>query len=154
MVQRRGIIVLVVISRSEFAQPATVWSQFDVVSIQQVITASSCSPCICSVLVTQRRHHARNPCGDCWRRASVCGYDEDCALSVSISGSGARPLLAKCDPFCALQACLKERLFRLSRWSRCRFLMSCSFTKQVLAQLDLLRYWMKRRCLPLVVTAR
>ena len=29
-------------------------------------------------------------------RASVCGYAEDCA--PSLIGSGARPLLAKCDP--------------------------------------------------------
>ena len=30
-----------------------------------------------------------------------------------------------------------QRLSRLSRWSQCRFLMSCYFTKQVLAQLAL-----------------
>ena len=72
------------------------------------------------------------------RRASVCGYIEDC--TPPLSGSGARPLLAKRDPFCALQACLKVRLLRLSRWSRCRFLMSFSYTEQLLAQLDLLSY--------------
>ena len=57
-------------------------------------------------------------------RASVGGYAEHCA--PSLIGSGARPLLAKCDPFCALQACLKDRLLRLFRWSQCRFLMSFS----------------------------
>ena len=78
----------------------------------------------------------------------MCGYAED--RTPPLSGSGARPLLAKRDPFCALQACLKVRLFRLSRWSRCRFLMSVSYTEQALAHPVLLSYWMQRRCLPLV----
>ena len=41
----------------------------------------------------------------------MCGYAED--RTLPLSGSGACPLLAKRDPFCALQACLKVRLFRL-----------------------------------------
>ena len=47
------------------------------------------------------------------------GYAE--VYSPSLFGSGSHPLLSKCDPFCALQAYLKVRLFRLFFWSRRRF---------------------------------
>ena len=63
-------------------------------------------------------------------RASVCGYAEVCA--PSLIGSGAHLLLAKCDPFCALQAYLKVRLLRLFLWSRCRFLIFFPLTLHTL----------------------
>merc|ERR1711956_202587 len=104
------------------------------------------------------------------KRTLVCGYgDVGKGCAFALRGAGARVLVTEIDPICALQACMEGikvenikpqvdrfifpdghgvivlaagRLLNLGcATGHPSFVMSCSFTDQVLAQLDPLKNW-------------